>query len=247
MTNDIISLLHALGFRTSRESFVAFLEEATKAGHSAAQVVAGLAQLERRSRDAFNLERRTKYAKLGKFKPRAEFEWAHARSLDQELYEYLWTLDFIRKSQNVLFRGPAGVGKTTLAQNLGQEALRQGYRVKFLSLAQLLADLVRQESIPALERRLRAYARPDLLVLDELGYMPADARAADLLFNVLSRRHEERSTIITTNLSFKQWDTVFPSVSSVTVIVDRFSQHCHIVDIDADSWRQKHRLSARAR
>jgi len=135
--------------------------------------------------------------------------------------------------------GPTGVGKTTLAQNLGLAALQKGYKVRFTTLASALADLMKQESLPALERRLRRYSTPHLLIVDELGYLPCDGRSADLLYNVVSRRHELRSLVLTTNLSFKQWGTIFPGAACVAALVDRFVQHCHVIDIDADSWRQK--------
>ena len=102
-----------------------------------------------------------------------------------------------------------------------------------------LADLLKQESLPAFERRLGKYVRPDLLVLDELGYVPCDSRSADLLYSIISRRHEKASTIISTNLAFKQWGTVFPGAACVAALVDRFAQHLHTIDIDAESWRQK--------
>jgi DNA replication protein DnaC len=111
---------------------------------------------------------------------------------------------------------------------------------RFSTLAAPLADLLQQESLPAFERRLKRYLHPDLLVLDKLGYLPCDTRAADLLYNIVSRRHESRSTVITTNLSFKQWGSVFPGAACVVALVDRFAQHCHRVDIDADSWRDTH-------
>ena len=136
--------------------------------------------------------------------------------------------------------GPSGVGKTTLAQNLGLAAIGRGHSVRFSSLAALLTDLLRRESLPALERSLRhRYLAPKLLIVDELGYLPCDSRAADLLYNIISRRHETKSVVITTNLPFKQWGTVFPGAACVAALVDRFAQHCHVIDIDADSWRQK--------
>ena len=137
----------------------------------------------------------------------------------------------------MLLRGQSGVGKTMLAQNLGLAALQHGRTVRFTTLAAALADLSRQESLPALERRLRRYTHVDLLVLDELGYLPCDSRSADLLYNIISRRHEKRSTVITTNLAYKQWGTVFPGAACVAALIDRFAQHCHVLDIDADSWR----------
>ena len=137
-------------------------------------------------------------------------------------------------------RGPSGVGKTLVAKLLGAAALERGYSVRFCTLAAALADLLQQESMPAFERRIQRYVRPDLLILDELGYLPCDSRAADLLYNIISRRHEQRATLITTNLAFKQWGNVFPGAACVVALVDRFAQHCHTVDIEADSWREKH-------
>jgi DNA replication protein DnaC len=127
-----------------------------------------------------------------------------------------------------------------IAQNLGHAALAAGYTVRFSSLAAALADLLGQESLPAFEHRIRRYVRPDLLVLDELGYIPCDSRAADILYNIISRRHAGRSTIISTNLAFKQWGTVFPGAACVAALVDRFNQHCHKLLITADSWRKTH-------
>ena len=111
--------------------------------------------------------------------------------------------------------------------------------MRFGTLANIMADLLRQESIPALQRRLRRYTRSQLLVIDELGYMAADARAADILFNIISHRNQRASTIITTNLSFSQWDTMFPNATSLVPLVDRFGQACHIMDIEGPSWRDK--------
>ena len=129
------------------------------------------------------------------------------------LYEHLHaTLDFIERGDNVLLRGQSGVGKTMLAQNLGFAALTRGHSVRFTSLAALLTDLLRRESLPALERCLRQrYLSPHILIIDELGYLPCDSRSADLLYNIISRRHESKSTVITTNLAYKQWGTVFPA------------------------------------
>lgn len=236
---DLPEMLRALGFRTSKGALAAFITHATKSRLSPAQTLEQLVALERRERDACNLARRTKLATLGRMRTLDRFDWNHPRKIDRGLYEALLGLAFVEQRHNVLFRGPSGVGKTTLAQNLGLEALKRGYSVRFTTLAAALADLLKQESLPALERRLRRYTRPSLLVLDEIGYLPCDSRAADLLFNIISRRHEERSTIISTNLPFKAWGTIFPGAACVAALVDRFTENCHVLDIDGDSWRQR--------
>jgi len=240
---DLVELLRKIGLRASRDAIEAWLTHIAKAKASPAQTLEQLCTLEQREREARNLARRAKMATLGTPKSLDRFDWNHPRAVDRELYEQLHSsLDFVRRGENILLRGQAGVGKTTLAQNLGLRALERGYTVRFCTLPAALADLLKQESIPATERRLRRYTSPDLLVLDELGYVPCDSRAADLLFNIVSRRHESKSIVITTNLAFKQWGSVFHDASCLGALVDRFAQHCHVLDIDADSWRHKESL-----
>src|SRR5262249_28346947 len=232
----------------SADAIRALLAHATKSKMSPAQVCLELAALEKRERDARNLAARTKSATLGPVKPLDRFDWTHPRAIDRELFTELHeTLGFLERGENVLFRGQAGVGKSTLAKHLGLAALAKGHTVRFTSLAGALADLLRHETIPAIERRLRRYTQPDLLILDELGYIPCDASAADLLFRIVSTRHEARPVVITTNLSYKQWSTVFGHPPCLGALVDRFAQHCHVIDIDADSWRDKERLEKSGR
>jgi DNA replication protein DnaC len=239
-TTDLVDLLHKIGVRAHREAIEACLTHAAKTKASPAQIVEQLCILEQREREARNLARRVKMATIGNHKSLDRFDWNHPRSVDKDLYDHLHSsLDFIRRGENVLLRGQAGVGKTTLAQNLALRALERGHTVRFCTLPAALADLLRQESLPATERRLRRYTSPDLLCLDELGYVPCDSRAADLLFHIISRRHESRAVIVTTNLAFKQWGSVFHDASCLGALVDRFAQHCHVIDIDAESWRHK--------
>lgn len=246
--NDPAEAVRAHGFRASAEAIRALITHATKSKMSPAQTLLELALLEKREREARNLAARTKAAALGPVKPLDRFDWAHPRSIDRELFEELRdSLGFLESGENVLLRGQAGVGKSTLAKHLGLAALAKGRTVRFTTLATALADLLRRESLPAVERQLRRYTSPDLLIIDELGYVPCDSDAADLLFRIVSKRHEHRAIVITTNLAYKQWGTVFGDAPCLGALVDRFAQHCNVIDIDADSWRDKERLEKNGR
>lgn len=239
---DPLALLAQVGFRAPPEALQKLLEALVRERATPPEVLERMAQIEQQSRAAANLAYRTKHATLGTVPPLDRFDWSYPRRIDREAYESLLSLAFVRAGTNVLLRGPSGVGKTTLSQHLGTAALAAGLRVRFTTLAGCVTDLLRQESTPALTRRLRRYTRPDLLLVDELGYLPAEPRAADLLYQILHARHGVRSTVISTNLAFKQWGAMFGEAGSVTPMVDRFTEDCVILDIEGDSWRQrKHR------
>jgi len=241
-SDDLGARLRRLGFRVRGDAVAAFLGHVHKSRLGPTETVEQLVDLEERARAAVNLARRTRFACLGSFKTLDRFDWSHPEKIDRALIERLTELDFVAQGENVLLKGGSGLGKTMIAQNLAHAALAAGFTVRFSTLAAALADLLGQESMPAFERRLRRYTRPDLLVLDELGYLPCDTRAVDLLYNIISRRHEQRSTIITTNLPFKQWGNTFPGAACVVALVDRFAQHCHRLEIQGESYRDKHRL-----
>jgi DNA replication protein DnaC len=230
-------LVRRLGLRLESAALEALIKDATRAKRSPREVVEQLCEAERRARDMRHMERRQRHAKLGNFKSLDEFDWSHPRVVDRALYESLLTMDFVARHANVLFRGAVGLGKTTLAKNLGQRALERGYTVRFTTLASMMADIARPESPMLQARRLRHYTRPDLLIVDEIGYLPFDARAGDVFYNVIAGRHEERSTIATTNLAFKSWGGVLGDAASVVALIDRFSENLLVMDIEGDTAR----------
>lgn len=193
-------------------------------------------QAERKQR---SLDRRLSSAKLGRFKPLTEFDWQWPEKIDQQAIHHLMQLDFLTTASNIILLGSNGVGKTTLAQNLGYTAVMQGHTVLFTSAANMLNDLAAVDGDNALRRRLKYYARPDFLVIDEVGYLSYSNRHADLLFEIINQRYEKRSTLITTNRPFAEWNEVFPNAACVVSLIDRLVHHSEIIAIEGESYRMK--------
>lgn len=195
------------------------------------------AELDARLRD--RVERRLRDARLGRFKLIADWEWDWPKQIHRPTVERVLALDFLEKQENVILVAAHGLGKTMLAKNLVHQAILAGHSARFLTASDLILDLTSQETARALQRRLRTYLRPSVLAIDEIGYLAYDAHAADLLFQVVSRRYEQKSIILTTNLPFKQWDTVFPNASCAVALIDRLTHHAEIVSIEGESYRKR--------
>lgn len=186
-----------------------------------------------------SLERRLRDAHIGRFKPLADFDWAWPTRCDRGSVEALMDLKFIADVANVVMVGNNGVGKTMLAKNVAHQALIHGNTVLFTTAGALLGDLAALDSDAALRRRLRHYAAPNLLIIDEIGYLSYSNRHADLLFELVSRRYETKSTMVTTNKSFAEWSTVFPNAACVVSLVDRLVHHSEVIVIEGESYRLK--------
>lgn len=201
--------------------------------------LARLIELEEAERKRRNYERRLRDAQLTATKPLAEFDWKHPTKIDQGLIQELFALHFLRDAANVVFIGPNGVGKTMLAQNLALHALGLGHTARFTSASAMLTDLAAQDGALALKRRFRRFTKPELLVIDEVGYLSYSDRSADLLFEVLNQRYQRVSTVVTTNRPFSEWSEIFPNATCVGTLVDRLCHQAEIVEIAGDSYRLK--------
>lgn len=200
---------------------------------------AQLLDWEETERDQRSLERRLRAAHIGRFKPLADFEWDWPTQCDRQAIQELMTLSFMADATNVVLVGPNGVGKSMLAANLGHQALIEGHTVFFITAGHLLGELAAIDSALALKRRLKHYASADLLLLDEIGYLSYSNRHADLLFELISRRYEQKSTVLTTNRPFKEWHEVFPNAACVVSLIDRLVHRCEMVAIEGQSYRLK--------
>ena len=201
--------------------------------------VVRLIEWEEVERQARSLQRRLANARLGQFKPLADFDWQWPKRCDRAALEELMRLGFLGEAGNAVLVGPNGVGKSTLARNIAHRAVIDGHTVLFTTASQMLNELAAQDGDSALRRRLKRYTHPELLVIDEIGYLSYGNRHADLLFEIVSRRYEEKSTVVTTNRPFAEWGEVFPNASCVVSLIDRLVHNAEIINVEGDSYRLK--------
>jgi DNA replication protein DnaC len=194
---------------------------------------------EEAERSQRSLERRLSSARLGRYKALSEFDWDWPKQCDRDAIEEWGRLTFMKENINPILCGPNGVGKSTIARNIGHQAVMEGYTVLFTTAGMMLNDLAAIDGDNALRRRLQHYAKPQLLIIDEVGYLSYSNRHADLLFEIIARRYEEKSTLITTNKPFSEWGELFPNASCVVSLIDRLVHHSEIVNIEAASFRLK--------
>ena len=189
------------------------------------------------------LARRIKAARFPVQKTLESFRWDWPKKINRAQITDLFRLRFVEEKANVVFLGLVGLGKTHLATALGYAACARGYTVLFANAIEVINTLSAAQTHGRLQGELRRYLSPDLLILDELGYLPVDQRGADLLFQVLSQRYERGSVILTSNKAFKAWPSIFNNDSTVTsAVLDRVLHHCETVLIEGNSFRMKDRI-----
>jgi DNA replication protein DnaC len=237
--SDLAAQLQTLGLRATAESLDDLIARATKHRLAPRALIEDILRAETIDRARRSLERRRINSRLGAFKPIADFDWSWPKKIDRPLIERALTLEFLREGRNLIFLGPNGVGKTMLSKNIAEKAVLEGYSVLFRTASEILDD-VHCDSPEQRRRKIAAYRRPQLLCIDEIGYLAYDDHAADLLYKVINARYERRrSLIVSTNLAFKDWNTVFPNATCIVTLIDRLTHHADITLIDADSYRRR--------
>jgi DNA replication protein DnaC len=239
MTASLAQQLAALGLHAVAGALDDIIAKATQKRWGAVEVLSHLGELETIERARRSVESRMKSSRLGRFKPMADFEWGWPTRIDRDAVEAAVNLDFIPEKRNVVLVAAQGLGKTMVAQNIAHQAVQKGHTALFTTAAQMLLDLCSQDSARALDRRLKHYQRPTVLCIDEVGYLPCDARNADLLYQVVSRRYEEKPLVLTTNLAFGDWAQAFPNATCAIALIDRIVHHADIITIEGKSYRRR--------
>lgn len=171
-----------------------------------------------------------------------DFDFDYQPSINKQEISELNNLGFLTKHENILFVGPSGVGKTHLATSIGITAAKKRYSVYFISCHDLITQLNKAHFENKLESRIKHFCRYELLIIDEIGYLPVDKQGANLFFQLIAKRYEKHSTIITTNQTFNKWGDVFSDNVLANAILDRLLHHSHVINIKGTSYRIKDKL-----
>jgi DNA replication protein DnaC len=236
--------LQGLGLTEMDTRLESCLEGATKGEPSYADFLAELLTVETEARSLRSLQTRLRVANLPANKTLAQFDFAFQPSIDERQIRELQTLRFAQEAENVILLGPPGVGKTHLAVGLAIEAIRGGFSAYFVTAYDLVTDLGKAAREGKLERRLRVYLHPKVLVIDEVGYLPLDDLGATLLFQLISARYERGCILLTSNKSYGEWGQIFGEHTLATAILDRLLHHSTTLNIRGESYRLKERRKA---
>jgi DNA replication protein DnaC len=208
-------------------------------GLGAAEAISAVLSAQISLRNNRRLQAAMRSSRLPKVKTLEGFDFSFQPSLKREQIESLHTLGFVERKENVVFLGPPGVGKTHLAISLAITAAEHGRRVYYGTLADLITSLEEAHAAGKLQQRMKVLTHPSVLVVDEIGYLPVSRTGAMHFFQLMSRRYERVSTVLTSNKSFEEWGEVFGDDVMAAALIDRLLHHCHIINIRGNSFRMR--------
>ncbi len=243
-TNELLGYLKELQLVCVRENYESMAQEAAEKHWTHVDYLQRLLQGECERRRDKRVARRLQAARFPVTKTLDSFDWSWPEKINRAAVQNLFRFTFLEDHTNVIFLGGVGLGKTHLASALGYNACMQGYPVLFTSAVDMINTLIAAQAAQRLKAELKRYLKPRLLILDELGYLPIDKHGADLLFQVISGRYERGSIVLTTNMPFKQWSSIFNNDATLTsAVLDRLLHHAETIVIKGPSCRMKDRIN----
>jgi DNA replication protein DnaC len=232
-------------FRYIQEHYQPLAKEAATREWDHIDYLAPLIEGEVLARRDRSVQRRIRMARFPVEKSLDSFDWTWPKKISTQEVRHLFRLDFIEQKANVIFLGGVGLGKSHLSIALGYAACLQGYSVRFANAIEIVNTMLAARASNSLKQELRKYARPQLLVIDELGYLPVDQMGAELLFQVISQRYECGSIVLNSNKAYKDWPEIFHNDSTITsAVLDRVLHHSDTITITGRSYRMKDQKSA---